>query len=173
MRLLALDQSMRRTGWAVIDVKAPARPPRVVGRGWFGALGGDDRTRIHRFTQGVRGLVNDYGEVTALVWEKPNAFAGERGVNARTLLLTRLDEALHQLAEEKGLTALTVAASTWRSKVLGKGAGRLTRDEAKRQAVAYCEWIGLPCANDDEAEAICIGMWAAAYGRLWVQADVP
>ena len=169
MRLLALDQSARRTGWAVIETTGPARPPRVVARGWFGALGDDQRARIHRFVEAVRGLVIDYQPIEAMVWEKPNAFVGERGVNARTLLLTRLDEALHQLAADKGLATQTVAASTWRSKVLGKGAGRLSRDEAKRQAVAYCEWIGLPCGNDDEAEAICIGMWAAAYGRLMEQ----
>jgi hypothetical protein len=169
MRLLALDQSMKRTGWCVLAATHPVKPPQVLGRGWFGAGGGDDRARMHVFRQGVEDLLDDYQPIDALIWEAPNKFIGARGVNHRTLLLTRLDEVLHQIAEQRDLACQAVAAATWRSKVLGKGAGRLSREEAKRQAVAYCEWIGLPCANDDEAEAICLGMWAAAYGRLWEQ----
>jgi hypothetical protein len=170
LRLLALDQSIKRTGWTVIEASGPLRPPKVIGRGWFGVGGaGDERAKVARFVQGVRDLAIDYEPVEALVWEKPTAFVGTRGVNARTLLLTRLDEALHQFCADKQLRSLTAAASTWRAKVLGKGAGRLSREEAKQRAVQYCEWIGLPCSNDDEAEAICIGMWACAYGRLWEQ----
>jgi hypothetical protein len=173
LNILALDQSVRRTGWAVAALpERSVLPPRFIGRGWFGAIKpSDPRAQVFAFTEAVRALVIDY-EVGALVWEKPSAFAGPRGVNARTLILTRLDEALHQLARQLNVAVLTVAASTWRAKVLGKGGGRLTRDEAKRQAVRYCEWIGIACANDDEAEAVCIALWAAAFGRIEEQARV-
>jgi Holliday junction resolvasome RuvABC endonuclease subunit len=164
MRILAFDQSVKRTGWAVVEREREGLPARPITWGSFGAPGIDTRAKMSAFICEVGVLVTAH-EPDVVVWESPSAFMGKGGVNARTLILTRLDEALTRLCEARDLACTTVAASSWRSRILGKGCGRLPRIEAKRRAMMYVDWLDLTVANDDEAEAICIGMWGALFSR--------
>lgn len=152
MKILALDQSLRRSGWAVVD-----RHGNGLSHGWFGASGVDMRARVDGFKWHVEQLILDC-EPAVLAWERPATFRSQRA----NLAGARLDEALVALAAKHELTTMTVAASTWRSQVLGKGAGRLTSDEAKALALRYCRWIGVEVRDHNAAEAVCIGRWAAA-----------
>ena len=166
MIILALDQSITRSGFAVLETGQRGRG-QVMHSGWFGAMGGDDRAKVDAFIQHVRELILDYAP-QLLVWEKPAKYiarVGAGGVNAHQLVLTRLDENLVGLARDYGRAFATVAPNTWRAKVFGKGAGRMPRDEAKRRALAHCAWIGHPVRYADQAEAICIGLWAVAHAR--------
>jgi hypothetical protein len=147
MLILALDQSLKRSGWALLD------DGTVRTSGWFGAKGKD---AVGNFRWHVKQLILDV-EPDALAWEKPATFRSQRA----SLAGARLDQVLADLAAEHGLKALSAAASTWRSKVLGKGAGRLTSDEAKGRAMFYCRLIGSAVSDHNTAEAICIGIWAA------------
>lgn len=156
--ILALDQSVKRSGWAVFEPR-PLHQFRIRGHGWFGAHGADNETQVNAFIDQVDQLVLDYGP-SMLVWEKPSAFAGARGVNARTLVLTRIDQALRDLAKLRRIGAASVAASTWRAKVLGKGAGRFTSEQAKAAALTYWRRFHIDLKVHDEAEAMCIAVWA-------------
>ena len=168
MIILALDQSITRSGFAVLETGRRPGTGQVMHSGWFGSAGGDDRVKVDAFIQHVRELILDYAP-GLMVWEKPAKYlarvGAKGGVNAHQLVLTRLDENLFGLARDYGRAFATVAPNTWRAKVLGKGAGRMPRDEAKRRALAHCAWIGQPVKNADQAEAICIGLWALAYVR--------
>lgn len=160
MMLLAIDQSVRRSGWAVMEAR-PMRQFGIVGHGWFGAQAKTSEDRVNSFIDQVDALVLDYGPAL-LVWEKPNAFMGARGVNARTLVLTRLDQALRDLAKLRALQTATVAASSWRARVLGKGAGRFSGDRAKAAALAYWAMFRVEVRDHNEAEAMCMGVWACS-----------
>lgn len=162
MRILALDQSVKRSGWAIVS-------GREIGpHGWFGSMAADDRRQVELFKDQVRQLILDY-EPELLAWEAPAKFipafarkGGGTAVNAHQLVLTRLDQVLLGLANEFDLYDEAPAPKTWRAMVLGKGCGNLPKREAKRRAVAYCGWLGIQVPNDDVAEAICIGLWAAS-----------
>jgi len=164
MRLLALDQSIRASGWALFDVQSQSGYGGTMCKlrsGWFGAQAASDDGKLAAFIDHVEQLVADE-QPAMLVWEKPSKFIGGRGgVQARTLVLTRLDQALQDICRRCALSYDTVAPGTWRAKVFGKGGGRLSRDEAKAWALWHTEAIGLPVKSVDEAEAICIGLWAA------------
>lgn len=156
--ILALDQAVKRSGWAVFEPR-PMHQFRIIGHGWFGAQADDSETQVNTFIDHVDQLVLDYGPST-LVWEKPSAFAGARGVNARTLVLTRIDQALRDLAKLRKLRVAVVAASSWRAKVLGKGAGRFTSEQAKAAALTYWSRFHIELRDHNEAEAMCIATWA-------------
>lgn len=164
MIILALDQSVRRSGWAVVETDRK-RQARFRGFGWFGAQAADNDSQVEAFIDQVDQLVLDH-QAGVLVWEKPSKFmARPGGVQARTLVLTRFDQALRDLAKLRRLSIDTVAANSWRAKVLGKGAGRLSAEEAKRRALGYCQLLGLAVSDHNQAEAICIGFWAATCSR--------
>jgi hypothetical protein len=149
--ILALDQSLKRSGWALLD------GGKVVASGWFGSKGSDP---VAEFRWHVRQLILDF-DPEALAWEKPAIFRSQRA----SLSGARLDQALRDLADEHGLKGLTVGASTWRSQVLGKGAGRLASEAAKCRALFYCHLTGIEVRDHNQAEAICIGIWAATQLR--------
>jgi Holliday junction resolvasome RuvABC endonuclease subunit len=168
VRILALDQSIRRSGWALLTKR---RHAVVEAQGWFGSVAASgaqsDRDKVACFKQQVRDLIVDYTP-DALVWEKPMQVISRnqgRGVNAHQLILTRLDEVLVGLADEFDLYSDAVAPRTWRAMVLGKGAGALPARAAKQRARSYVLWLGINASNDDVAEAICIGLWAASCSR--------
>jgi len=165
MRILALDQSTRRSGWALVTKQ---RQAAVQASGWFGSDGLDDRGKVEAFKQHVRELILDY-EPDALVWEKPLKVISRnqgRGINAHQLILTRLDEVLVGLAGDYDLYSDSVAPQTWRALVLGKGSGNLPGRAAKERARSYVGWLGIEASNDDVAEAICIGLWAATCSKV-------
>ena len=66
---------------------------------------------------------------------------------------------------------LSVYPSVWRSQALGKGYGSAARGDARarEQVVANkikldAEAVGMTDAGEDEAPAICIGVWSAHAG---------
>jgi hypothetical protein len=168
--ILALDQSLKRTGWAVLYQRRLGLPAVVKASGTFAVAMGKlatERQKVDSFHNQVEQLILDYAPLDALVWEKPTKHIGGRaGVTARTLVLTRLDETLVGLAHKHGLAHRAPMPATWRAKILGRGSGKLLRDEAKARALNYCRWIGVSVADDDEAEAVCIGLWAMTFGQL-------
>lgn len=165
MKVLALDQSVKATGWAIVSRRTLGLPPIVEASGFFGTKGAlTTRDKVDAFVDQVRQLLLDY-EPEHVIWEKPNAFMGAHGVTARTLILTRLDEAMTRVCEQLDVSCEAVAANTWRAKILGKGAGKLPRAEAKQRALNYCRWMDMRVNSDDEAEAICIGFWALTFSK--------
>ena len=159
MKILALDQSLSRSGWAVLE-----HAGKIEASGWFGIKVKDrvpTRQAVDTFKDQVRQLILDY-RPEALAWERPGIFRSQRA----NLTGARLDEALVALADSHELATMNVAAATWRSQVLGKGAGRLSSEEAKQRALLYCRWMGFETTDHNQAEAICIGLWALSRQEL-------
>lgn len=170
MIILALDQSVAVTGWAVLDHRR-GHPSKLLHFGFFASKAATDHAKLELFKQHVRELILDYNPVY-MVWEAPTKHMGGRaGVTSRTLLLTRLDQALRDLADELDVAFDTVAANSWRSKVLGKGTGKLPREQAKLRALWYAHQLVDGVRSADTAEAICIGLWACGYGKGLIELE--
>lgn len=59
----------------------------------------------------------------------------------------------------------SVPVNTWRRDIFGKGYGSMSRPAAKAKAKEYCRRLGIPAANEDEAEAGCIARWASTCSQ--------
>lgn len=175
MRILAFDQSLTRTGWAVVET-----PGRLIEVGAFEARTGSDNDRIVDFCRRVSNLIGTFLP-GFLVWEAPSPFiagyarkgppdlvGGDEGrwtVNSRQLLLPQLHGVLIATATLRRLPFDVVSAVTWRKAIYGVGRARLSKGEAKRMAVEYCRLAGYTVPNHDAAEATCIALWAAANSQ--------
>jgi hypothetical protein len=85
---------------------------------------------------------------------------------ATTLITVGLYALFVGIAGAARIKVLPVHNKTWRKAVLGSG--NLDRASAKRAATRVCTMQKWAPANDDEAEAACIWMWACGQ----TQADL-
>lgn len=168
IRILGLDQSLTRTGWAIAE--KPARGEVTVGpTGWFAAPGS-----TARFGKELWGLLLDLSPdfivfekprtVVMTYAKKPGLIPGENFVtpNASQLVLPWIAGMIEQACIDRQMPYEIVSAPTWRARMIGKGAGHLSRKEAKEAARKTCDWLGLRYPNEDVAEAILIALYGAA-----------
>lgn len=175
--ILAFDQSKTHTGWACFE--APTDPGLI---------------RCGSFSC-VKALVDPAdvfaAEVKRLVKEhKPDFFAWERSkpsisayskkatvdlagtapggwtVNAGQLILPEIQGIIRGMARAYGRPYAHAMPSTWRAAIFGVGGGRMTTAEAKRAAKLYCERLRIRAANEHEAEAACVALWAASTAEF-------
>jgi Holliday junction resolvasome RuvABC endonuclease subunit len=160
--ILGLDPSKSRTGWSL--VKGPA-PVAVI------ATGSQRADRLNDFILWFKGLLAEHAPAM-ICYEQPLQVIFQYGKkqllpgnqpfttpNADQIILWKLEGALEALAANAKIPTLSVPVRTWRAAVLGSG--KLSRNEAKSAAKLYCERIGAGKLNEDEAEAVCIGIYGA------------
>jgi hypothetical protein len=158
--ILAFDQSLTRTGWALM-----AGTQFDPGTTITGSFHSDD---IGDFIERVAELIEDT-DPTVVIWEAPLMVIFQYGKkqlvgpdmftpNADQLKLHHLHGAL--LALTRGRMRLYVPPKTWRKAILGDG--RLDKARAKAAAKQHCQRIHLPQPNHDQAEAVCLGLYAQA-----------
>lgn len=167
LTILAFDQSVTNTGWAVIY----APPGKVIASGSFTSNPRDedptDDQKLDAFGDQIFALRARW-KPHVIAWERAKqtitryAKGGGSTVNRSQLLLPELQGMLRALARGKHLPYIAAYFSSWRAGVLGKGAGNLPKEKAKARAVAHCKLIGVPIGSHDEAEAVCIGLYAAS-----------
>jgi hypothetical protein len=158
--ILALDQSLTRTGYAVM---AGTRfDPGTTITGSFNSA------NVEEFIERIGELIEDL-DPHVVIWEAPIMVvmmygkrqltgAGMVTPNASQFLLHHLHGAL--LALTRGRQRLYVPPKTWRAAILGNA--KLDRARAKAAARLHCSRIGLPQPNHDCAEAVCLGLYAQA-----------
>jgi hypothetical protein len=158
--ILALDQSLTRTGWALMAGERFDPAATVTG-----SFHSDD---VEDFMDKVVYLLED-NDPDVVIWEAPLMVIFTYGKkqlvgpematpNADQLKLHHLHGAL--LALTRGRQRLFVPPRTWRKAILGDG--RLDRVRAKAAAKLHCQRIHLPQPNHDCAEAVCLGLYAQA-----------
>ena len=182
MLILGLDQSVRRSGWALYESPGDERKIRT---GSFGApatmhdseelcdffglalwrLVGRVRPGFICWERASRRITN-YAKKSAssLYHEHENPHGGWT-VNADQLLLPEIQGQIRQIAIDYGIPYESVPTGTWRADLFGTGGGSLSRKEAKAKAKQYCRWLGIPFDGEDEAEAACIARWAATCSQ--------
>lgn len=152
MRLLALDQASKITGYAVfIDGK-------LEHYGIIDAGDGDLGNRLHYIRENVAKLIADYG-IDHIAFEDiqlQQTVNGQQSMNnVQTFkTLAEVFGVIYELAAALQLRQAIVLASTWKSTLLIKGA---RRDEQKRNAQAFAQTTYNIKCTQDEADAICIG----------------
>lgn len=152
MRLLALDQASRVSGYAVfIDGKLETYGKIVSEHDDIGE-------RLHYIREKVSKLIADY-DIDHIAFEDIQLQKTVNGVesvnNVQTFkVLAEVFGIIYELAISLEIPYTVILASTWKSTLLIKGA---RRDEQKRNAQAFAQnTYNIKCTQD-EADAICIG----------------
>ena len=152
MRLLALDQASRVSGYAVfIDGKLETYG-KIVSE--YDDIG----ERLHYIREKVSKLIADY-DIDHIAFEDIQLQKTVNGVesvnNVQTFkVLAEVFGVIYELAISLEIPYTVILASTWKSTLLIKGA---RRDEQKRNAQAFAQnTYNIKCTQD-EADAICIG----------------
>ena len=147
MRVLALDQASRVSGWAVYDGKA------LVDYGKISATHSDMGERLYYIRSEVIKLIEKF-EIDEVVFEDIQ-LQDNRVNNVQTFkALAEVFGVLHELFVELKMPREAVLSTVWKSKVGIKGADRTAQ---KKNAQLWVKNIYNISATQDECDAICIG----------------
>ena len=148
MKILALDQSSRVSGWALFDGN------ELIEYGKFDLSKEPDiGERLHQARYIVQDIINKLN-VDKVILEDIY-MDGQRVNNVQTFkVLAEVFGVLYELCIDMNIPVEAVLAGTWKSTLGIKGK---TRPEQKRAAQAWVlENYGIK-ATQDEVDAICIG----------------
>jgi hypothetical protein len=157
MRILGIDQSLTRTGWAVVEGHSS-----VELTGWFKSANtadfGDQLRSVLLDTQPDM-VVAEQPVMWVKVYRKQSWAGDGMAPSSKQLVLPWIAGMIEMGCLMAGISFQLVPVATWRAGVIGKGAGRLPRAEAKAAAKTTCDRLGIKYANEDVAEAILIALW--------------
>lgn len=175
MLILAFDQSIARTGWALYE--PPSHSSMLIGsftsRPETG-MSAEEKTAI--FCDETEKLFRTH-KPQFVVWEAAaeviRSFAKQGRedlagptkappltVNADQLILRDIQGHIRHAARARRIPYEAVQPRTWRAAILKNG--NLGRDEAKKKAKEFCQMLRIPVKNDDQAEAVCIALFGAS-----------
>lgn len=148
MRILALDQASRVSGWAIFDEDNLEQYGKIDVSKYY-ELG----ERLHVIRQEVKHLIDDE-HIDAVVLEDIY-MDGQRVNNVQTFkALAEVFGVLYELCIDMEKPVSAVLAGTWKSTLGIKGR---TRPEQKRAAQAWVLETYGEKPTQDECDAICIG----------------
>lgn len=151
MTILAFDQATRTSGWSVFEDK------ELVAHGTFTFTDNDLGVRLYKIRQKVIELVNKYIP-DKIVFEDIQLQQGAVNNVVTFKSLAEVFGIIYEFATESGIDNEAILAGTWRK---GLGIAGRKRDEQKDNAQ---KWVFDNCGIrvvEDEADAICIGAYAA------------
>lgn len=151
MRILALDQASRVSGWAIFEDE------ELIKYGKIDANKYDDiGKRLHLIREEVQNLIED--EHIDKVYLEDIYMDGQRVNNVATFkVLAEVFGVLYELCIYMELPVDAILAGTWKSTLGIKGK---TRPEQKRNAQKWVEETYGVKPTQDECDAICIGAHA-------------
>ena len=148
MKLLALDQASRITGYAIFE------DGQLITFGKIVTEESDVGVRLMKIRKSIQRLIEDY-QIDEVVMEDIQLQSNVQN-NVQTFkTLAEVFGVIYELATELDLRNSAVLASSWKStlKVRGKD-----RPEQKRNAQALIEKTFNVKPTQDECDAICIGL---------------
>jgi Holliday junction resolvasome RuvABC endonuclease subunit len=147
MRVLALDQASRTSGWAVFD------DGKLVTYGKFTADQADVGDRLHFIRMRVSWLIDDY-DIDEVVFEDIQ-LQGNVANNVATIkALAEVFGVLYELFVMLKIPRTAVLSTVWKSTLGIKGKDRAAQ---KKAAQAWVEKTYGVKPTQDECDAICIG----------------
>lgn len=174
MIILAFDQSIARTGWALYE--PPAHGKMLIGS--FTSrpstnMSTEEKTAI--FCDEIEKLFRAH-KPQFVIWEAATEIIrsypkqgktdliGEHKVQGVTvtadqLILRDIQGHIRHAARARRIPYEPVNPKTWRAAILKNG--NLARDEAKKRAKAFCQTLRIDVKNDDQAEAVCLALYGA------------
>lgn len=146
MRLLALDQASRTTGYAVFDEQ------NLIASGTFTLTSDDIGKRLVTYRKKIEQLINEY-DIETVAFEDIQMQNQINNVQTFKILAEIFGVTQEYLAEQD-YSYKIVSSNTWKSKLDIKGK---KREEQKKNAQQYVlEHYGKK-VSQDEADSICIG----------------
>lgn len=142
VKVLALDLSTKSSGYCVM------KSGSVVD---FGTIKSNDKDFLVRgqyMAEFIRLLCKKYGKFDKVIIEELKVIS-----NQKTLVMLGIVQGM-VIREVKDSEIVFVTPSSWRKKFHLNG----KRAEAKKRAIDLCVLKGFSVKNDDEAEAILIGL---------------
>ena len=146
MKLLALDQASRTSGWAIFDNQ------ELIDSGTFTLKSDDIGERLVQYRQYLSELTDKY-EIDEVAFEDIQMQGQVNNVQTFKILAEVFGVTQEYLAEQNYFYHI-VSSNTWKSKLQIKGR---TRPEQKKNAQAYVLEHYNKKVSQDEADAICIG----------------
>lgn len=147
MRLLALDQASRVSGWAVFE------DGELYNYGKFSATQTDVGDRLHYIRKEVLSLINKF-DIDEVVFEDIQLQGNVANNVATFKALAEVFGVLHELFVELKLPRTAVLSTVWKSTLGIKGKDRAAQ---KRAAQEWVEKTYKVKPTQDECDAICIG----------------
>ena len=147
MRVLALDQASRTSGWAVFD------DGKLVTYGKFTADQADVGDRLHFIRMRVSWLIDDY-DIDEVVFEDIQLQGNVANNVATFKALAEVFGVLYELFVMLKLPRTAVLSTVWKSTLGIKGKDRPAQ---KKAAQAWVESTYGVKPTQDECDAICIG----------------
>ena len=147
MRVLALDQASRTSGWAVFD------EGKLVTYGKFTADQADVGDRLHFIRMRVSWLIDDY-DIDEVVFEDIQLQGNVANNVATFKALAEVFGVLYELFVMLKLPRTAVLSTVWKSTLGIKGKDRAAQ---KKAAQAWVEKTYGVKPTQDECDAICIG----------------
>ena len=146
MKLLALDQASRISGWAIFDNQ------ELIDSGTFTLKSDDIGERLVQYRQYLSNLTDKY-EIDEVAFEDIQMQNQVNNVQTFKVLAEVFGVTQEYLAEQNYFYHI-VSSNTWKSKLQIKGR---TRPEQKKNAQAYVLEHYNKKVSQDESDAICIG----------------
>ena len=147
MRVLALDQASRTSGWAVFD------EGKLVTFGKFTADHSDVGDRLYYIRNKVSALINEYN-IDEVVFEDIQLQGNVANNVATFKALAEVFGVLYELFVELKMPRTAVLSTVWKSTLGIKGRDRTAQ---KKAAQAWVENTYGVKPTQDECDAICIG----------------
>lgn len=155
MNILSLDLSTKSSGWAYFKEGV------LINHGCITSASTDLIKRIHIMTDNIRNILKDNTEITKLIIEEVRPEGGYGVGNQKThKALMYLQAAIEFLIHDEFPKAEIeyIYPSSWRS-ILGIKNGRgIKRTSLKEADIIFVKDKYNIDVNDDEADAICIGL---------------
>lgn len=147
MRVLALDQASRTSGWAVFE------DGELFNYGKFSATQADVGDRLYYIRKEVIGLIDKF-DIDEVVFEDIQ-LQGNVANNVQTFkALAEVFGVLHELFVELKMPRTAVLSTVWKSTLGIKGKDRTAQ---KKAAQVWVEQNYGVKPTQDECDAICIG----------------
>lgn len=143
VKILSLDLSTKSSGYCVISNGS------VIDYGTITSQDKDFTVRGQYMAEFVRLLCEKYGKFDKVVIEELKVIS-----NQKTLVMLGIVQGM-VLRELNNTLVEFVSPTVWRKQFSLNG----KREEAKKKAIALCKSLGYAVKNDDEAEAILIGLF--------------
>ncbi len=163
-KLLALDLSSS-VGWALLERGDPPIPPRFGTLRLPPAIGDAQGGRFSRLVAWLDGMLEQH-RFEAVAYERPilPRKSGDLATTMETLtLLWGLCSMVQLFAHEQGLRC--IACPVEQAKITLTGSKHAKKDDMVHAAMNDWDW---KVANDHEADAGAVGVWA--FEQIWPKA---
>lgn len=155
MKILALDLSTKSSGWACFN------NGQLTTHGCITSASTDLIKRIHVMTDGVKTILNQEPEIQKLIIEEVRPEGGYGVGNQKThKALMWLQAAIAFLIHDEfpSIEIEYIYPSSWRATLGIKNGRGIKRTTLKEADIAFVQNKYNINVNDDEADAICIGL---------------